>query len=80
MFVWLASYPKSGNTLLRALLSSYFFSNDGKFDFEMIENIKQFPKKALFTKNGVDTKNEKEVIKNYLKVQNPLILKILLNF
>ena len=74
MFI-LQIISKSGNTLLRALLSSYFFSNDGKFDFEMIENIKQFPKKALFTKNGVDTKNEKEVIKNYLKVQESINIK-----
>ena len=34
MIVWLASYPKSGNTLLRSILSSYFFSNDGEFKFE----------------------------------------------
>ena len=24
MIIWLASYPKSGNTLLRSMLSSYF--------------------------------------------------------
>ena len=29
MFVWIASYPKSGNTLVRSMLTSYFFSNDG---------------------------------------------------
>ena len=28
---WIASYPKSGNTLLRAILSSLFFSKDGTF-------------------------------------------------
>ena len=43
MFIWLASYPKSGNTLSRALLGSYFFSKDGIFNFEIIKNIKQFP-------------------------------------
>ena len=75
MFVWLASYPKSGNTLVRALLSSYFFSKDGKFDFDLIKNIKQFPKKSLFLKNGVDTKNDKEVIKNYLKIQETINVK-----
>ena len=31
MIIWIASYPKSGNTWLRALLSTYFFSNDGTF-------------------------------------------------
>ena len=54
MFVWLASYPKSGNTLVRALLSSYFFSKDGNFDFDLIKNIKQFPDKSLFIKYGIN--------------------------
>ena len=80
MFVWLASYPKSGNTLVRSLLSSYFFSRDGKFDFNLIKNIKQFPKKSLFLKNGIDTKNDKEVIKNYLKVQETINLKNSIQF
>ena len=35
MFVWLASYPKSGNTLTRSLLAGYFFSEDGIFDFKL---------------------------------------------
>ena len=70
MFIWLASYPKSGNTLVRALLASYFFSKDGNFDFEFIKNIKQFPTSDLFEKIGVDLKNEKEVLKNYIKVQD----------
>ena len=72
MFVWLASYPKSGNTLVRALLASYFFSNDGNFNFETIKNIKQFPNSDLFEKIGIDIKNEKEVIKNYIKVQESI--------
>lgn len=48
MIIWLASYPKSGNTYLRAFLSAYYFSEDGKFDFNQIENIKQFPDKQFF--------------------------------
>ncbi len=69
MFIWLASYPKSGNTLVRALLASYFFSKDGNFNFETIKNIKQFPNSDLFEKIGIDIKNEKEVLKNYIKAQ-----------
>ena len=72
MIIWLASYPKSGNTLVRALLVSYFFSKDGKFNFEIIKNIKQFPNSDLFEKIGIDIKNEKEVIKNYIKVQESI--------
>ena len=72
MFVWLASYPKSGNTLTRAMLASYFFSPDGFFNFDLIQNIKQFPSTGLFKKNGIDIKNEKEVIKNYIKIQEKI--------
>ena len=39
---WIASFPKSGNTLIRAILTSLIFSNDGKFSFDLLENIKQF--------------------------------------
>jgi hypothetical protein len=69
MFIWLASYPKSGNTLVRSLLASYFFSRDGIYNFSLIENIKQFPAIKLFEDLGIDIKNEKEVIANYIRVQ-----------
>ena len=69
MFIWLASYPKSGNTLLRSLLASYFFSKDGIYNFSLIKNIKQFPTLKLFKDLGVDITNEKEVIANYIRVQ-----------
>ena len=70
MFVWLASYPKSGNTMVRSLLATYFFSNDGIFNFDLIKNIKQFPNIKLFENSGVNIKDEDEIIKNYIKVQD----------
>ena len=69
MFVWLASYPKSGNTLVRSMIAAYFFSQDGKYNFELIKNIKQFPNIGLFEKIGIDITKEKEVLKNYIRVQ-----------
>lgn len=69
MIVWLASYPKSGNTLLRSMLSAYFFSEDGNFNFNLLNNIKQFPNNALFENIGIDINNENEVVKNYIKAQ-----------
>lgn len=69
MIIWLASYPKSGNTLLRSMISSYFFSKDGIFNFELIKNIKQFPEVKLFENCGVNIKNNDEMIKNYVNVQ-----------
>ena len=56
MIIWLASYPKSGNTWLRALLSSYFFSSNGDFNLKMLENIKSFPTEDNF-KNYKDKFN-----------------------
>ena len=43
MIIWISSYPKSGNTYLRSFLSSYYFSKEGKFDFNLLLNISQFP-------------------------------------
>ena len=69
MLIWLASYPKSGNTLLRSMLAAYLFSKDGIYDFSLIRNIKQFPHGGLFIKMGIDIKNHNETVKNYIKVQ-----------
>ena len=80
MIIWLASYPKSGNTFVRAMLSAYFFSKDGSFDFKQLKSIKQFPSKKLFLKMGITTKDSGEILKNYIKAQEyinskaPLIL------
>jgi len=80
MFIWLASYPKSGNTLVRSLLSAYFFSKDGIYNFDLIKNIKQFPTIELFESLGIDIKNQKEVIKNYIKVQDSINQKNIIQF
>ncbi|WP_075505960.1 sulfotransferase domain-containing protein [Candidatus Pelagibacter communis] len=53
MIIWLASYPKSGNTWLRSLLASYYFSKRGEFDFTLLNNIDQFPSVNFF-KNDKD--------------------------
>ena len=50
MIIWLASYPKSGNTYVRAFLSAYYFSESGEFDFRQISSIDQFPHEKFFKK------------------------------
>jgi len=72
MIIWLASYPKSGNTLLRSMLSAYFFTKDGKFNFEIIKNITQFPELILFKNYGVNSHDEMELVKNYINVQKQI--------
>ena len=80
MIIWISSYPKSGNTIVRSLLSSYFFSKDGNFDFDLLNNIRQFPDFSLFEKLKIDTTNEKEVVKNYINAQKLIIKKGLIHF
>ncbi len=70
MIIWLASYPKSGNTLLRSILSSYFFSNDGEFKFENLYQIDQFPLLKHFTSIDVDVNEDKAIFKNSINAQN----------
>ena len=67
MIIWLASYPKSGNTYLRSFLSSYYFSDDGKFDFKYLSNIRQFPN-IKFSK--FKAQNYEDASKNWVFNQN----------
>ena len=72
MIVWLASYPKSGNTLVRSMLSAYLFSKDGNFNFDLLKNIRKFPDFGVFKNLGVDITDENEVVKNYIYVQKEI--------
>ncbi len=77
---WLASYPKSGNTMLRLFLSLYFFSEDGNLnDFNVIKNINNLNNYKIYKKltdippldNFV---SNPEIISNYwLRAQQKII-------
>ena len=54
MIIWIASYPKSGNTWVRSLLSAYFFTEDGEFNFTLLENIKKFPSEDFISEKLQD--------------------------
>ena len=46
MIIWLASYPKNGNTWLRSLISAYYYTKDGIFlSDKQLDYIPQFPVK-----------------------------------
>ena len=63
MIMWLASYPKSGNTWVRALLTNYLYNENYKENaFSKLDMIKSFPQKYAF-KGIVD---EHELEKNYM--------------
>ena len=58
MIIWLASYPKSGNTFLRSILSSYFYSKEGEFSFNNLNYISQFPLTSQFMSAGINIDND----------------------
>ena len=72
MILWLASYPKSGNTYLRSMLTAYFFTKDGLFDFDKLKYVKFFPHINLFKNLCIDITDEKELVKNYIKAQESI--------
>ena len=69
MIIWLASYPKSGNTWIRSLLSSYLFSEDWKFNFKLLENIKQFSSSDLPTQFNDFNNYQTKIAENWIPTQ-----------
>ena len=85
MIIWIASYPKSGNTWVRSIISSYFFSKTGDFDFSLLKNISLYPGPKYF-KNVINKPgdvslfwehSQKNIIQNqkrtFLKTHNALV-------
>lgn len=69
MIIWIASYPKSGNTWLRSLISSYFFTDDGVFDFELLKNIPSYPSPPFFEKYPDKFNKPEETAKYWIPEQ-----------
>ena len=68
--IWIASYPKSENTWIRALISAYLYSRSGRFSFSDLNKIEQFPNKkylSSFLKNFDDPKKVNFAIENLLR-------------
>ena len=84
MIIWIASYPKSGNTWVRSFVIAYYFCENGIFDINKLNLIQDYPNKQFFretVKKGEihkhwdssqkDICNEKKV--KFLKTHNSLI-------
>ena len=69
MIIWIASYPKSGNTWIRSLLSAYLFTDDGKFNFTLLKKIEQFSSKGLSPQNTNQSNYQAIVSKNWIPAQ-----------
>ncbi len=72
MIFWIASYPKSGNTWLRALISSYYYSRDGIFNQDLLKKIDQFPTKKYFKGFDYDKKVATDTCKFWIKAQEKI--------
>ena len=48
MIIWLASYPKSGNTWLRSFIASLLFNESDNLSLKSLSNIPQFPVRSHF--------------------------------
>ena len=74
MIIWIASYPKSGNTWMRSLLSSYLYSENGKFNFALLKKIPIFPSKKYFESFLNDFSNIKKVSDYWIYAQDRINL------
>ncbi len=82
MIVWIASFPKSGNTWLRAFLCSYLYMNSESktFDFGLLKNILRFPSSKQYEDIGIKPKNFEDVAKNWIAVQEKINSNKKINF
>ena len=73
MIIWIASYPKSGNTWVRSLICSYYYTNDGIFtDDKLLKNIGQFPEKKHFEKFDYNIAVPGDTTKFWIKAQESI--------
>jgi len=64
MIIWIVSYPKSGNTWMRALVSTYLYSDKGEFNFNLLQKIPKFTQEKFIS----PLVNLKELEKDPLKI------------
>jgi len=73
MIIWLASYPKNGNTWLRSLISAYYYTSDGIFlGDQQLTNISQFPVKEHFNSFNYDQRKPGDTIRLWVAAQEKI--------
>ena len=75
--IWIASYPKSGNTWIRSFLSSYYCTLDGSFNFDLLKNIPTFESDIFshYISKQEAAKNPESISKYWIEVQKNSKLK-----
>ena len=74
MIIWVASYPKSGNTWVRSIISSLIYTKDGIFDFTSIKKIDQYPQRRFLEYFTQDYNNIHEIKKHWITSQERINL------
>ena len=74
MIIWIASYPKSGNTWVRSLLSTYLYTEDGNFNFNLLKKILKFPSKKYLKYFIEDFSDIKKVSDYWIAAQERINL------
>jgi hypothetical protein len=79
---WIASYPKSGNTWMRSIISSLFYTYDGNFNFPLLKKISLFETMEKFKyireidNNDYKNLNNLDILSNYwIKTQQNFNIK-----
>ena len=72
MIIWLASYPKSGNTWVRGFIISLLYTADGTSNLEDFKKINQYPLKSHFENltsdfNDITKFKDIDVLNGYLE-------------
>ena len=77
MILWLASYPKSGNTWLRIIISNIINSKNKDLNepFRFLSDIIAYPSQSHFRGIIDDMSNPKEIVPNYIRSQELINLK-----
>ena len=74
MIIWIASYPKSGNTWIRSLISSLVYTDSGVFNFEKLRYVPQFPDKIYLKEFTNDFSNIHNLKKYWIAAQEKINL------
>lgn len=79
MILWLASYPKSGNTWVRLIVSQLLYQSENKEEniLKFVDKIPSYPKLKHYLNisifhNKSEIKNKNDVVKNWIPTQEIL--------
>ena len=84
MIIWIASYPKSGNTWVRLFLKHYFTKPDNEFKINSVNNDEfknmSFPELQHLKEMKIDYFKFEEIVKNWEPIQDLMNLNNKTNF